>query len=144
MDPKNCKTKHHCFKPDPSKYEEDLVALIKDVRKEFSDLPGGAKLPFSIGISGMEGWHKNVLVNASSALEVDVWGVSDNFNKYIIPAQLAVGDKRNTQSSKVLCSLQKHAISPGHRLSHPAIKATIGGTIASHIGSWARRWVRTW
>jgi len=92
-DPKNCKTKHHCFKPDPSKYEENLVALIKDVRKEFSDLPGGAKLPFSIGISGMQGWHKNVLVNASSSLEVDVGGVSDNFNKYIIPAQLAVGDK---------------------------------------------------
>lgn len=128
-DPKNCKTKHHCFKPDPSKYEEDLVALINDVRKEFSDLPGGAKLPFSVGVSGMDG-YKNVLGNNTFLLDpevghIDLGGVSDNFNKYIIPAQLAVGDakkhpefKGTVLSAETRGFARAQADSPGNQGYH--------------------------
>jgi alpha-galactosidase len=128
-DPKNCKTKHHCFKPDPSKYEEDLVALIKDVRKEFSDLPGGAKLPFSVGVSGMQG-YKHVLLNKSLLLDlevghIDIGGVGDNIKKYIIPAQLAVGDEKkhpefkgSVLSAETRDFARSQAESPGNQGYH--------------------------
>jgi len=128
-DSKNCKSKHHCFKPDPSKYEEDLVALIKDVRKEFSDLPGGGKLPFSVGVSGMEG-YTNALVNDSLLLDpqvghIDLAGVGDNLKNHIIPAQLAVGDEKKHPEFKgtVLSAETRNFYrskddSPGNQIYH--------------------------
>lgn len=59
-------------------YGVNLPNLIRDLRKEFSDLPGVSAhgLPVSIGASGMSGTD-----NPENA-----------FNKYIIPAQLSVAN----------------------------------------------------
>jgi alpha-galactosidase len=130
-DTKNCKTKHHCMHPDPSKYEEDLTALIKDLRKEFSDLPGGSKLPFSIGTSGMRCYGE---LEASGTFSntsdpemsgVDVGGVNDILTKYINPAQLAVGDPKkhpefagNVLSADTSSFYRKPSESPGKQCYH--------------------------
>jgi alpha-galactosidase len=126
-DTKGCKTKHHCRKPDPTKYEEDLAALIKDLRKEFSDLPGGAKLPVSIGTSGMRCGRSENAVNISDPeLDgIDVSDVNSNLDKYIVPAQLAVGNAKkhpefagNVLTADTSSFLRSPEQSPGKQCYH--------------------------
>lgn len=71
-------------------YEDNLAALIKDLRKEFSDLPGGKDLPVSIGVTGLNGWPSSA--NKSVELAVGTGDVGGNIDKYLIPAQFAVAD----------------------------------------------------
>lgn len=127
-DPEGCKKKHHCRKPDPTKYEEDLTALIKDLRKEFSDLPGGAKLAVSIGTSGMRCGRLQYTNETETDPElngIDVSDVNSNLDKYIVPAQLAVGDPKkhpefagNVLTADTSSFLRSPGQSPGKQCYH--------------------------
>jgi len=127
-DTKGCKTKHHCRIPDPSKYEEDLTALIKDLRKEFADLNGGAKLPVSIATSGMRcSSGQSDYANASDPElhGIDVGGVNQMLDKYIVPAQLAVGNAKkhpefagNVLTADTNSFLRSPKESPGKQCYH--------------------------
>merc|ERR1711924_100331 len=124
--PQNCEKKHHCRKPDPAKYEEDLTALIKDLRKEFSDLPGGAKLPVSIGTSGMRCGRLEHANTSDAELDgIDVGDVNSNLEKYIVPAQLAVGNAKkppefagNVLTADTSSFLRSPEQSPGKQCYH--------------------------
>ena len=101
-------------------YEENLVRLIKDVRREWKT----PNLPVVIAVSGFGGRNQKI-----------------DRRLGIIAAQHGAAARKEFKGPP---PVSRPAISSGHVNNHPAVRAITGTTTPKPTTSSARAWAKRW